>query len=218
MLKKIFLALVALFFIFIGGIWLLVSYMHSNPDSVFRFMDQVIERFTAGQPYEEKSEENLHNIQHVLIRTENSNLEIVPSDKEVLEILYTGKAPSMESGPFIEEILEGVKLEVRLHEPMSSHFFRMNINGEDVTKASNVALIAKIFIPKKYNGVLRVETNRGNVQMQVPPGKLYEFDLRSDRGLVENTAVQNPEKGTVNPNEVGQIQIITQSGNITVTN
>lgn len=217
MFKKFLLALVALFFIFVGSIWLLVHYVQRNPDSVFQFADKVIARFTAGKPYEEKTEDNIHGIQTLTIRTENANLEIHPVDGEILTVFYEGKAPRSERGPFIERLRDGSNLEVRLHEPMSSAFFSMNVNGQSMSKTSDVALRAKISVPRSYKGTLVIESNQGNIDMQISAGTVYEFDLRSDRGLVENTVVQEiPEH--IQPQDIGKIQITSQAGNIHISN
>ncbi len=214
MLKKIFLALVALFFIFIGAIWLLFSYVKSNPDVVSSALERTIQHFTAGEPYEETHEELLKDIQHVQINTNQAPVEVHFSNDSSLKILYTGKVPKSESGPFIRGQTEGVKINLILREPLSSHFFQMNINGQDLTKASDSELIAKIFVPKTYKGTLRIESKTAAVTVLAPTNTPLQFDLQSVRGNVENQAT--PPTGIVDTNEIATIQVQTNSGNILV--
>lgn len=214
MLKKIFLGMIALFFIFIGGVWLLFSYVKSHPDSVMQSIEKMVQHFTAGQAYEEKSEDSLFEIQDILIRSGQSPIEIIASDRPSLEILYSGKVPKAESGPFIIRHTEGVKLGIVLKEPMSSHLFQMNINGQDMARSSDVALKAQIFLPKKFHGALRIETESASVEMKAATNHAYEFYLQSARGTVENLVA--PPSGVLNPSEVTSIHILTTSGTISI--
>lgn len=214
MLKKIFLALVALFFIFIGSIWLLFSYVKSNPDFMSSALEKTIQHFTAGEPYEETHEELLQDIQHVQVNTNQAPVEVHFSNDSSLKILYTGKVPKSESGPFIIGQTEGVKINLVLREPLSSHFFQMNINGQDLTKASDSELMAKVFVPKSYKGTLRIESKTAAVTVLAPQNTPLQFDLQSVKGNVENLAI--PPTGLVDSNEIAIIQVQTNTGNILV--
>lgn len=214
MLKKIFLALVALFFIFIGAIWMLFSYVKSNPDVISSTLERTIQHFTAGEPYEETHEELLKDIQHVSIGTANAPIEVHFTNETSLKVLYTGKVPKSESGPFVVSQIDGVKMTLILKEPLSSHFFQMNINGQDLTKSSDSELMAKIFVPKSYKGTLRIESKSSPVTIRTPQDLPLQFDLQSVRGNVENLAT--PPGGTIDTNEIAIIQVQTNSGNILV--
>ena len=51
----------------------------------------------------------------------------------------------------------------------------------------------------------------------MPKGKLYEFDLQSGTGKIDNQIAGQPLEG-INPAEVGKMHIVTTSGNILIKN
>ena len=214
MLKKIFLALLALFFIFIGSVWLLISYVRNHPDFLSQSVEKAIHHFTAGVPYEEKHEEVLHNIQHVLIQSQNAPLEIHMTDKTSLQILFQGKVPKSESGPFIISQTQGVKTEINLREPISSHFFQMNINGQNWAQQSDSELKAQVYVPKSFKGTLRIQTQQANVEIIAPNESPIQFDLKSNRGNIENLLA--PPGGPLDPNQITIIEVQSHSGNISI--
>ncbi|MBO9666344.1 MAG: DUF4097 family beta strand repeat protein [Bdellovibrio sp.] len=217
MLKKFLLAAVALFFIFVGSMILVIGYAVYNPNSIFTAFDRVTKHFTRGEAYKENEEFFLQGIQNVHVRTNHLKLQVRVYNGNTLKVGLEGKIPRFEQGPFIAQQPTQNEVSIELHEPIASQWIHMNINGREVTEESNSQLVGTLYIPNSYKGHFKIETQDGPVEMTVDKEQIFEFDLKSVNGKIENTAVMNPA-AAANINEVAKIQILTTSGNITIKN
>jgi uncharacterized membrane protein YfhO len=93
----------------------------------------------------------------------------------------------------------------------------MNINGNGMTTKSNSQLRVKILLPESYTKTLIVNSNDGTVDISLSDSSVYELELQSINGKVENTFKPKPTS-TVLPKNVGQIKIRTNYGAISVRN
>lgn len=218
MLKKIIKALIALFFICVGLLVVSVGYIKNNPDTVFEVFRHGINKVFTSKPYEEHAEENLQGLRVLHLQNLTSNLKIELKDSPTLKILYHGHIAGFEQGPLISAHRDKDELEVVFHEPMHNHQFMMVINGQNVVQDQDVEdFEAQVIIPDTFQGVIDIESKQGPVQLTVPAQHVYEFDLKSVSGVIENKAVQLAPNG-IQESQIGHVHISTESGNISVTN
>lgn len=217
MLKKILLGLVALFFILAGSLVLLMGYVFNNPESVFKVFNSVTDKILQGQEYEENEEYFLQGIETLQLASRQVDAEIYFHKGNTLKVSLRGKVPRYENGPFISQNNETSHLNIQLREPLASGWIHMNVNGEEMTQESNSDLKATVYIPESYRGHVNIETTQGHVLIHLPSDGLYETDLQSVSGKIENKVGVN-EKPTspINPNEVGHIKVRTKEGSITI--
>lgn len=194
---------------------LLMGYVFNNPGSVFKAINSVSDRFLQGQDYEENEEFFLQGMDEVSITSRSVEIDLRTYTGSTLKIALKGQIPRFEQGPFILQSTENNQLRLEIQEPLASHWIQMNINGEELTKATDSKLKAEIYIPQNYRKLLRIESREGQVHLQLPEDSLYELDLQSISGNISNTLKQKPTS-EVNPQEVGRIQIHTIEGPITV--
>lgn len=217
MLKKLLFGFAALFLILVGSLILMMGYVFNHPQSIFDAFNSVTSKLTQGEPYEEKSEFFLQGIKTLHFTSGRTNLQVIPYDGPTLKMELTGKIPRFERGPFIVQGGSTTNLVLEIHEPLASNWVHININGHESSSVSDSSLLAKIYLPKTYQGEVMVENVEGSVDVLMPKGKLYEFDLQSGTGKIDNQIAGQPIEG-INPAEVGKMHIVTTSGNILIKN
>lgn len=215
MLKKFFLGLIALFFVLLGSLILLMGYVFNNPDSVFNAFNSVTEKIIQAQDYEEKEEFFLQGIDQITFDSRQVDLNIRTYSGTTLKILLQGQVPRFERGPFILQTTDKSALHIQFQEPMASQWLQMNINGEEVTTKSDAQLRADIYLPQSFKNKVSVETRGGHVELRLPETDLYELDLQSISGKIDNRLKQKPTS-EIQPQDVGHIKIQTNTGSILV--
>ncbi len=216
MLKKFFLTAIALFLILTGSLVLMMGYVFNNPDVVFRAFDSVKERFLQGESHEENEEFFLQGLKEIVISSRRIEIDLKTHDGPTMKIRLHGKIPRFEQGPYILQMAEDDRLLVELREPLASHWIEMNINGQEMTQSSDAHLKAEVYIPLSFKNLVRVETREGKVSLHLPENSLYELDLQSVSGSIDNTLNQKSTPD-VESSEVGRIQIKTIEGPISVS-
>lgn len=215
MLKKIFLSVIALFFVLFGSLFLLMGYVFNNPEKVFSAFTSVTDRFLEGQDYHEKEEFFIQGIDTLQITGLRGTINLFIYDGPTLKLETQGKVPRFEQGPFILQNAEGDVLTLKIAEPQASHWIQMHVNGEEVTRESNSELQSTVYLPEKFKGRIILKTSSGGVNIKLAENQIYELDLQSQTGTISNTLKQKPTSN-LNQNEVGSIKVTTQSGPITV--
>lgn len=216
-MKKFLLGAAALFLVLVGSLILMMGYVFNHPDSIFNAFNSVTSKLTQGEAYEEKEEFFLQGIQTLHITSGRSHVQVLPYEGSSLKIELTGKIPRFEHGPFIVQGGDPSNLIIELHEPLASNWVHININGHESSSVSDSNLLAKIYIPKSFVAPVSIENIEGPVEVLVPKEKMYEFDLQSATGKIENETMGKSVEG-INPAEVGKIKIVTTSGNISIKN
>jgi hypothetical protein len=217
MIKKVFLAFLALIFVLIGTGILMMGYFFTHPSSIFNAIDSVTTKLTEGEAYEETEEYFLQGIKSLEFLTEQTNIEVLPYDEPNLKVQVSGKIPHFERGPFLLQSGEGSALAIEIKEPIANNWVHININGRNSQLSSDSRLTAKIYLPKRFLGNLTIETNEGAVKFHSSKDKMYEFDLQSVTGSIKNQEHITNLK-TLNAADVGKVKITTNSGNILVEN
>lgn len=215
MLKKLLLAAIALFLVLAGSLVLLMGYVFNNPDVVFRAFDSVTERFLQGQNHEENEEFFLQGLSEIIITSRRIEIDVKTYKGPTMKIRLHGKIPRFEQGPYILQTAESDRLLIELQEPLASHWIEMNVNGQEMTQASDAQLKAEVYIPESYKKLVRIETREGKVSLHLPQDILYELDLQSVSGSIDNSLEQTTSS-SVEPSEVGRIQVKTVEGPIVV--
>lgn len=215
MLKKLLLAALALFLVLAGSLVLLMGYVFNNPDVVFRAFDSVTERFLQGQSHEENEEFFLQGLSEIIITSRRIEIDMRTHKGPTMKIRLHGKIPRFEQGPYILQTADADRLTIELQEPLASHWIEMNVNGQEMTQASDAQLKAEVYIPESYKKLVRVETREGKVSLHLPKDILYELDLQSVSGPIDNSLEQTADS-SVEPSAVGRIQIKTVEGPIVV--
>lgn len=208
---------IALFFIFVGSMIILIGYTIYNPNSIFTAFNKVTRHFAAGEDHKEQEEYFLQGIQTIQVRSNRMPIHVRTYNGSTLKVLVEGKAPRFEKGPFVSQITESGKLTLELHDPMSTHWIHLNINGEEYTEESDSKLEASVYLPEKYAGQLQLQSQSGDIEFVVDKNQIFEFELKSEIGKIDNHAQMNPAAAT-SLDQVAKIHILTTSGNITVTN
>ncbi|WP_413575895.1 DUF4097 family beta strand repeat-containing protein [Bdellovibrio sp. HCB290] len=217
MLKKILMGMIALFFIFIGGMIILIGYTIYNPDSIFTAFNKVTQFVVRDQDYKEQEEYFLQGIKSIHMQSDRMPIHVRTYNGSTMKVLIEGMAPRFEKGPYVFQVADAENIKLELQEPVSAHWFHLNINGEEYTEQTESKLVATVYLPEKYAGRMQVETHSGNVHFTVDKNQIFEFDLKSESGAIENSAQMNPQAAS-SPDQVAKIQILTTSGNIKVTN
>jgi|GEM_PF-1560665 len=218
MIQKILLGLGALFFILVGALVLIMGYVFNNPDSVFTAFHSVTDKILQGQKYEESEEFFLQGMDRVVVKSRHVDVVLHIHSGNTLKVHMQGKVPRFEQGPFIQQMAEQNELRVLLQEPVASSWIQMNVNGEEVSKESDVQLKADVYVPASFKGQLHIETREGNVQATLPRNA-YEVDLQSVSGKISNGLISEDKKkptSEIQPHEVGHIKIQTTQGSISV--
>jgi len=217
MLKKLFLGFLAFLFMLFGALILFISYIFYNPDSIFNTINLVSKKIFEGEPYKENEEFFLQGVDRISINLKSTHIEIISYTGSTLKVDLSGEVPQFEKGPFIAHQASGADLQIEIHEPLASHWLQMNINGNGMTTKSNSQLRVKILLPESYTKTLIVNSNDGTVDISLSDSSVYELELQSINGKVENTFKPKPTS-TVLPKNVGQIKIRTNYGAISVRN
>jgi hypothetical protein len=217
MLKKLIMGATALFFIFVGSMIILIGYTVYNPNSIFTAFNKVTRHFAASEDHKEQEEYFLQGIQTIQVRSNRMQIHVRTYNGSTLKVLVEGKAPRFEKGPFVSQITEPGQLNLELHDPMSTHWIHLNINGEEYTEESDSKLEASVYLPEKYAGKMQLQSQSGDIEFVVDKNQIFEFELKSEIGKIDNHAQMNPAAAT-SPDQVAKIYILTTSGNITVTN
>lgn len=215
MVKKVILGLAALFFIFIGGLILLMSYAFNNPDRIFDALTSVTDRVMQGQPYEEDGEFFLQGIETLIIQSRSVPLKIYNHSGNTMKIKLQGKVPRFDKGPFISENLLNSSLALNIEEPLASNWMNLNINGEEYSATTDSELIASIYIPESYAGSLEIGTGTGNIDMTIGTEKIYEIEIQTKSGEIKNA--YNPPAPT-KETKVSPVILKSVSGNISIHN
>ncbi len=213
MLKKLFLGIIALFFILAGGLFLLMGYVFNNPDRVFHAFTKMTSQFTKGEKYEESEEYLLLGIREVTLRTKGVSLEVIPYSGSTLKISIEGEVPRFERGPFLYQESVETSLVIDIHEPVASQWISMNMNGEELTHSSNVQLKAKIYYPETFAGNLDVITENGSVHLKVPLQTPFELSLNTQEGKIKNDVNADIYKD-LTITSMGKISVLTKTGDI----
>ncbi|MEK2688948.1 DUF4097 family beta strand repeat-containing protein [Bdellovibrio sp. GT3] len=217
MLKKILKGMIALFFIFVGGMIILIGYTIYNPDSIFTAFNKLTSFAVRDEDYKEQEEYFLQGIKHIHLQSGRMPINVRTYNGSTMKVSIEGSAPRFEKGPYVFQVTDAENIKLELQEPASAHWFHMNINGEEYTEQTESKLTATVYLPEKYTGRLQLETHSGNVTFFVDKNQIFEFELKSESGKIENQAQMNPQAAS-SPDQVAKIQILTTSGNITVTN
>ncbi len=191
----------------------MMGYVFNNPDSVFKAFNSVTDKILQGQSYEENEEFFLQGMDDITITGRAGEIQVYTYDGPTLKIHLSGKVPRFERGPFIAQLAQQSQLNIELHEPLASHWIEMNINGQEYTQEDDSNLKAEIYVPVSYKKNLKIETKEGSVHLHLPQSELYELDLQSLTGKIENSIVQQPIE-SINPSQVGKIQVLTNQGSI----
>lgn len=215
MLKKFFLSLIALFFILFGSLALLMGYVLNKPSSLFHAFQSITQKVIQDKEYEESEEFFLQGMKSILIQSRKVDICIHTHAGNTLKVLISGKIPRLENGPFILSKAAEESLELELHEPIASHWFQVNINGEEITSETDSHLRADIYLPVSYKDYLSIENEEGFVELEIPQNAPYELDLQSIAGKIENQ-LQHNEEWTTPETQIGKIKIWTQKGPIKV--
>lgn len=215
MLKRIFLGLVAVFFIFVGVLILSAGYFFAKPEKFFNVFHAVTEKVFEGQKHEEQEEFFLEGIEQVDLTAQGVSLIVETYSGSTLKVLVHGKVPRFESGPFVLQSIEGNSLLVNFRDAAASSWIQLNVNGEEFRQKSDVQLAAQIFVPETFKGRLNVRTNEGPVTLRLLENLLYELDLQSISGKITNSLEQK-NRSEISPQDVGHIKIQTQTGPILV--
>ncbi len=214
MLKKIFLSFIALCFILFGSLILMMGYVFNNPEKVFSAFSSVTDKFMEGQAYEENEEFFIQGIETLKITSSRVDLNVKMYEGSALKISLHGKVPRFDSGPYILQNSENNFLHVELHEPVASQWVQFNVNGHEMTKESDSHLQADVYVPKTFKKQILLQTGDGHVNLALPADSMYELDLKSVVGRIENNFEM--EKTEVNPDDVGHIEVSTEKGGIQV--
>ncbi|XGC80354.1 hypothetical protein ACES2L_13560 [Bdellovibrio bacteriovorus] len=215
MLKKLLLALAALFLVLAGSLILIMGYVFNNPDSVFNAFNTVTQKFLQGQAYEENGEFFLQGMDEIIISSRSTDVQIKTYAGNTLKLSLRGKVPRFEKGPFIVQTPEKNILHVDLHEPLASQWIQITVNGEEHTQESDAQLVAEVYVPESFKKKITVESRNGHLHLQLPEEVPYELDLQSISGKITNNLKQKPTSDLV-PQEVGQIKLQTAEGSILV--
>ncbi len=215
MLKKLILAGIAFIFILVGSLILIMGYVFTNPDSVFTALDRISEKFMQGQTYEEKGEFFLQGIDELLVTSRNVEIQLLHHDGPTLKVLLSGEIPRFESGPYINQELEQNTLHLQLTEPLTGQWLQMNVNGEEKTQVSATKLVAKFYLPKQYKKSVSIHTTNAPVLIQLTSESMYEFNLESRTGTIDDQALQKIDT-PMQPDQVGKLKVKTDTGNIKI--
>ncbi|AHI06924.1 hypothetical protein BDW_12120 [Bdellovibrio bacteriovorus W] len=215
MLKKVILGLAALFFIFIGGLILLMSYAFNNPDRIFDALTSVTDRVMQGQPYEENGEFFLQGIETLNIQSRSVPVKIFNHTGNTMKIKLQGKVPRFDKGPFIAENLLNSSLALQIQEPLASNWMNLNINGEEYSASTDSELTASIYIPESYAGKLEIGTASASIDMTIGESKIYEIEIQTKSGEIKNDYA--PSAPTADA-KVSPVVLKSISGNISVHN
>lgn len=215
MLKKLLLAAAALFFILAGSLMLLMGYVFNNPGTVFNAFNSVADRFLQGQAHEENEEFFLQGMEEVVITSRRVDVDLRTYKGSTLKVQLTGKVPRFEEGQYILQTAEKSRLLIEFQEPLASHWIQMNVNGQELSKSTDSHLKAEVYVPESFRKQVRIETREGQVTLSLPPNALYELDLQSVSGPIDNSLKQDSPT-TADPGDVGRIQVQTIEGSITV--
>lgn len=212
MFKKILLATVAIFFIFIGAIILSVGYFYNHPEKFFNAFQKVTDRILEGKKYEETEEFFLQGIDEISFQSENTDVFIETYSSEQLKIEITGNIPEFVNGPFINTRANRNLLNIIFIEPAASSWIRWNVNGEEISKKSNAQLQAHIYLPENYKDKIELSTSEGRVHLRLAKTSLYELEIRSDSGNISNNLQQ--DVASADSQKAGHITIKTKSGSV----
>lgn len=215
MVKKVILGLVALFFIFIGGLILLMSYAFNNPDRIFDALTSVTDRVMQGQPYEEEGEFFLQGLDTLIVQSKSVPLKIYNHPGNTLKIKLEGKVPRFDKGPFINENLLNTSLALQIEEPLASNWMNLNINGEEYSATTDSELKASIYVPDSYSGSLEIGTGSASIDMTIGAEKIYEIEIQTKSGEIKNS--YSPPVPT-KESKLSPVILKSISGNIFVHN
>lgn len=215
MLKRIFLGLVALFFVLVGVSILTVGYFFTYPEKFFGVLHSVTDRVFEGQKYEHNEEFFLEGISTIELSSQEMNLSFEVYSGSSLKVVVLGKIPRFEQGPFVFQTLEKNKLHFDFRDAFASSWIQMNVNGKEISHGSDVQLEARVYVPEFFKGVLNVNTQSGNVRVRLPRNLFYEVDLRSASGRISNSLRQETGSGILKES-VGHIKVQTETGSISV--
>ncbi|UYL09179.1 DUF4097 domain-containing protein [Bdellovibrio sp. SKB1291214] len=217
MLKKLIMGAIALFFIFVGAMIILIGYTVYNPDSIFTAFNKVSQHFTRGEDYQEQEEYFLQGIKNINIKSNRMPIHVRTYNGSTLKVSLEGKAPRFEKGPYLSQLSDQSSINIVLNEPMSTHWIHLSVNGEEYTEESDAKLVAAVYLPEKYAATLNLHSETGDIEFVVDKNQIFEFELKSELGKIDNHAQMNPAAAT-SADQVAKIHIQTTSGNITVTN
>ncbi|WP_374075408.1 hypothetical protein [Bdellovibrio bacteriovorus] len=215
MLKKFLLGLGALFFILVGSLILIMGYVFNNPDSVFNAFNSVTDKILQGQKYEENEEFFLQGMNRLTLSARRVDLSLKVHAGNTLKVHMHGKVPRFEQGPFVLQTAEKDAVHIQFQEPIASSWIQMNVNGQELTKESDSKLKADVYLPESFKGQVTIETRDGNVHLQIPEDLLYELELQSVSGKIQNNLKTKPV-AEILPQEVGHIKVQTTEGSISV--
>lgn len=215
MLKKVFLTLIALFFILFGSLILMMGYVFNNPEKVFTAFNSMTEKFMESQPYEETEEFFIQGLKTLSIHSKKVDVNIHIYDGSTLKVAIHGKIPRFDSGPYITlEKQDAESLVIDLPAPTASQWVQMNINGHEYATESDADLTAEVYLPASFKKNFLVKTETGDINLDLDGNEIYELDLSSNSGQITNNQ-KNPTS-PVDLQEVGKIKISTDKGSILV--
>lgn len=194
----------------------MMGYVFNNPEKVFSAFSSVTDKFMDGQAYEENEEFFIQGIETLKITSSKVDIHVRPYNGSSLKISLHGKVPRFDSGPYILQNSEKSSLHVELHEPVASQWVQFNVNGHEMTKESDSHLQADVYVPEDFKKQISIETQNGAVQLSLAAESLYELDLKSVSGKIQNSFEMKKPTAEVKPEEVGRIDVSTEKGTITV--
>lgn len=193
----------------------MMGYVFNNPFSVFNNFNSFTEKILQGQKYEENEEFFVQGIEHISFTTQRVDVQLRTYPGSTLKVVLHGKVPRFEQGPFILQVAERNNLRIEFQEPFASQWMHMTVNGEEKTIESDAQLRADIYLPQSYKNKVSIEAEKGEVKLLLPEDQLYELDLQSVSGKIENHLKQKPT-AEIQPEKVGHINVRSTEGSISI--
>lgn len=216
MLKKLFLAFVALILILFGSLMLMMGYVFNNPEKVFSALGVMTDKFVQSADYNESEEFFIQGIDTLQFASQRADVSVIFYDGANLKVSLHGKIPGYDSGPYIMQTTNENRLSIQFQEPLPSHFVQWSVNGEEVSQESNSELKADIYIPLRFKKTLNIVSREGSVNLQLPPNSFYELNLQSVSGVIQNDFAEQTLPPELDAEEIGKISISTEKGAISV--
>ncbi len=155
-----------------------------NPEFVGTLFSQLGKKLEDSIEHDEVKEEDLHDVRRLKVISLHGDLEIQPYEGDTLRVQYFGKVPKGETQDLIEIASHGDEMAIKLHSPPSHQNFSIQWNNSQKSLVvSDVGLTAKVFLPRKFAGALRVQSTSGDIDIKNL--ELRELYITSISGDVE---------------------------------
>lgn len=166
-LKKSFVGLLAFTMICAG---LAISFVsvsrQKNPEILSQVLGQVGGKIGEGQPFDEVLEEDLYNIKNLNLKSSTADIEIHAYDGPSLKLNYVGKVPKGTQLRLIDLRSDGDQIFVNFVSPTPQNVLKLQWDEDQHEGTySDVALTAKVYIPRNFQGRLAISTTDGNLDI-----------------------------------------------------